>query len=59
MITNDSQPRQILMLRFRQTPQKTEVQLRYKQMEIFHQGFQYTPSNFSDFVEYSFRLQSM
>ena len=24
--------------------------LRYKQMEIFHQCFQYTPSNLSDFI---------
>ena len=42
-----------LPLRFRQTKK-----LRYKQMEIFHQCFQYTPLNLSDFDEYSFFLQS-
>ena len=33
--------------------------LRYKQMEIFHQIFQYTLSNFSDFIELILLLQSM
>ena len=32
---------------------------RYKQMEIFHQCFRYTPSNLSDFIECSFLLQSV
>ena len=41
-------------LRFRQTKK-----LRYKQMEIFHQCFQYTPSNLYDFIECSFLLQFM
>ena len=41
-------------LRFRQTPK-----LSYKQMEIFHQCFQYTPSNLSNFIECSFLLQSI
>ena len=31
--------------------------LRYKQMEIFHQGFQYTLLNLSDVIECTFLLQ--
>ena len=41
-------------LRCRQTKN-----LKYKQMEIFHQSFQYTPSNLSDVIEFSFLPQSM
>ena len=32
--------------------------LRYNQMESFHQIFQYTPSNLSDFIEFTLILQS-
>ena len=30
-----------------------------KQMEVFHESLQYTPSNLSDFIEFSLLLQSM
>ena len=38
---------------------KKKKTLMYKQMEIFHKSFQYSPSNLSDFIEFILLVQSV